>query len=144
MLTPTKSPHLVSIHSIWQSLCWAVLGCSVLSDSCNPMDCSPPGSFAHRDSPAKNTGVGCHALLQGIVPIQGLNPGLLHCRRILYCHCHKGNPRIPEWVACPFSRGSPWPRSWTGVSCIAGRFFISWATREDPDTHYILLNPLQT
>ena len=39
--------------------------------------------------------------------------------------------RILEWVAYPFFRGSSWPRNWTGVSCIAGRFFSSWATRED-------------
>ena len=38
---------------------------------CNPMDCSPPGSSVHGDSPGKNTGVGCHALLQGIFPTQG-------------------------------------------------------------------------
>ena len=37
-----------------------------------------------------------------------------------------------EWVVIPFSRGSSWPRDWTQVSCIAGRFFISWATREVP------------
>ena len=47
---------------------------------CNPMDCSPPGSSVHGNSPGKNTGVGCHALLQGILPTQGSNPGLLHCR----------------------------------------------------------------
>ena len=35
---------------------------------CNPMDCSPPGSSVHGDSLSKNTGVGCHALLQGIFP----------------------------------------------------------------------------
>ena len=35
---------------------------------CNPMDCSPPGPSVHGDSPGKNTGVGCHALLQGIFP----------------------------------------------------------------------------
>ena len=51
---------------------------------CNPRDCSPPGSSVHRDSPGKNTGVGCHALLQGISSTQGSNPGLLHCRQILY------------------------------------------------------------
>ena len=39
-------------------------------------------------------------------------------------------PRILEWVAMPFSRGSSPPRKWTGVSCIAGRFFTSWTTRE--------------
>ena len=44
-----------------------------------PMDCSPPGSSVHGDSPGKNTGVGCHALLQGIFPTQGSNPGLLYC-----------------------------------------------------------------
>ena len=38
--------------------------------------------------------------------------------------------RILEWVAIPFSWESPWPRGWTQVSCIAGRFFTIWATRE--------------
>ena len=37
---------------------------------CDPMDCSPPGSSVHANSPGKNTGVSCHALLQGIFPIQ--------------------------------------------------------------------------
>ena len=40
------------------------------------------------------------------------------------------NTRILEWVAYPFSRGSSQPRNWTGVSCIVGRFFTNWATRE--------------
>ena len=47
---------------------------------CDPMDCSPPGSSVHGDSPGKNTGVGYHALLQGIFPTQGSNPGLPHCK----------------------------------------------------------------
>ena len=58
---------------------------------CNPMDCSPPCSSVHGDSPGKNTRVDCHTLLQGIFPTQ----------------------------------------NWTQVSCIAGRFFTIWATRED-------------
>ena len=41
---------------------------------CNPMDCNLPGFSVHGDSPGKNTGMDCHALLQGIFPIQGLNP----------------------------------------------------------------------
>ena len=45
---------------------------------CNPMDCSAPGLLCPWDSPGKNTGVGCHALLQGIFPTQGSNPRLLH------------------------------------------------------------------
>ena len=50
------------------------------------MDCSPPGSSVHGDSPSKNTGVGCHALLQGIVLTQGWNSGLLRYRQILSCN----------------------------------------------------------
>ena len=42
----------------------------------------------------------------------------------------QGSPRILEWAAYPFSRGSSRPRNWTGVSYIAGGFFTSWATRE--------------
>ena len=104
------------------------------------------------DSPGKNTGVGCHFLLQclkvksergvpqshptlcnpmvytvhgilqatilewvafpflqGFFPIQGLNPGLPHCGRILYQLSHKGSPRILEWIAYPFSSRSFWP-----------------------------------
>ena len=94
------------------------------------MDCSPPGSSVHGDSPGKNTGVVCHALLQGIFPTQGLKPRLLHCRQILYHLSHQESPRILEWVAYPFSRGSFWPKNQTGLSCIAGRFFTSWARRE--------------
>ena len=43
----------------------------------DPVDCSPPGSSVHGDSPGKNTEVGCHLLLQGIFPTQGSNPRLL-------------------------------------------------------------------
>ena len=52
-----------------------VQSCLTLYD---PMDCSPPGSSVHGDSPGKNTGGGCHPLLQGIFPTQGSNPTLLH------------------------------------------------------------------
>ena len=71
------------------------------------------------------TGVGSLSLLQGIFPTQGLNPGLPHCRWILYLLSHQGSPRILEWVAYPFSSGSFRPRNWTGVSCIAGGFFTN-------------------
>ena len=50
---------------------------------CEPKDCSLPGSSVHGDSPGKNTGVGCHALLQEIFPTQGSNSGLPHCSWIL-------------------------------------------------------------
>ena len=47
-----------------------------------------------------------HALLQGIFPTQGSNPGLSHCRQILYCLSHQKSPRILEWVVYPVSRGT--------------------------------------
>ena len=50
---------------------------SAVSDSCDPMDCSPPGSSGHGILQAKTTGVGCHALLQGIFSTPGLDPSLL-------------------------------------------------------------------
>ena len=68
-----------------------VLSRSVL---CKPMDWTPPGSSVQGDSLGKNTGVGCHALLQGIFPTQGSNPGLPHCRQILYCLSHQASPSV--------------------------------------------------
>ena len=62
---------------------------SVMYGPLNPMDCSPPGSSVHGNSPGKNIGVGCHSLLQGIFPIQGSNLGLLYCRQILYRLSHQ-------------------------------------------------------
>ena len=67
--------------------CWLHHVCLVTQmcpTLCDHMDCSQSRSSVHGDSPGKNTGVGCHALLQGIFPTQGLNPGLPHCRQILY------------------------------------------------------------
>ena len=97
---------------------------------CDPLDRSPPGTSVHGDSPGKNTGVSCHVLLQGIFPIQGLNPGLLHFRWIFYHLSYQGSSWILEWVAYPSSRRSCWSRNWTGISCIAGRFFTIWSTSE--------------
>ena len=97
--------------------------CSVMSDSL----------LLHGlwNSPGQNTGVGSLSLLQGIFTTQGPNRGLPHCGQILYQLSHKRSPRILEWVACPFSSGSSWPRNRTGVSWITGRFFTNWAIRED-------------
>ena len=67
-----------------------LLSRSVVSDSLRPHGRSPPGSSVHGDSPGKNTGVGCRFLLQGIFPTQGSNPGLPHCRWILYPLSHQG------------------------------------------------------
>ena len=62
---------------------------------CNPMDCSPPGSSVHEDSPIKNNGVSFHALVQGILPTQGSNPYFLVSyigRWVLHPQHHLGSP----------------------------------------------------
>ena len=56
------------------------------------------GLYSPRNSPRQNTGVGSLSLLQGIFPTQGLNPGLLHCRQILYQLSHKRTPKINKVV----------------------------------------------
>ena len=131
---------------------------SVVSGSLWPYGLQPAKFLCPWDSPGKNTGVGCHALLQGIFPIQGSNPGLLcllHCRQFFTAEpqmkslvaqlcstvcdpmdCSSPGSSVPwilqvrtlEWTAIPFFRGSSQPRDQTGVSCIAGRFFTIWAT----------------
>ena len=86
---------LSNIHNNFTYM-YAVL-CSVAQSRptlYNPMDSSPPGSSVHGDPPGKNTGVGCHALLWGIFPTQGSNPGLPHFRWILYHLSHQGSPLV--------------------------------------------------
>ena len=70
------SPQLMSCAV----LCWVAQSCPTL---CDAIDCSPASTSVHGNSPCKNTGMGCSALLQGIFPTQGTNPGLPHCRRSL-------------------------------------------------------------
>ena len=67
-------------------LCLVTQSCLTL---CDLIDCSLPGSSVQGDSPGKNIGVGCHALFPAIFPTQGSNPGLLHCRQILYRLSHQ-------------------------------------------------------
>ena len=84
---PPKNNRInTNVLSIFISRC-AVLPCLVTQSCppvCDPMDCSLPGPSVHGGPPGKNTGVGCHVLPQGIFPTQGSNPGLPHCRWILY------------------------------------------------------------
>ena len=65
------SPRLLKNKESKSVLCYAQF-CPIL---CDPVDYRPPGSSVHGDSPGKNTGVGCHALLQGIFSTKGSNPG---------------------------------------------------------------------
>ena len=78
------SGSILRVWSVWIFFpcCYCLVAklCLIL---CNPMGCSLPGSFVQGDSPGKNTGVGCHALLQEIFPTQGSNPDVLQCIYII-------------------------------------------------------------
>ena len=71
------------------SVACAVLSRSVVSDFATPWTVARQVPW---DSPGKNTGMGGHAFLQGILPTQGSIPGLPHCRQIIYCLSHQGSP----------------------------------------------------
>ena len=79
---------------------------SVVSRSLQPHGLQTSRLLCPWNSLSQNTGVGSCSLLQGIVPTQGSNPGLLHCRQIFYQLSHQGSPRILEWVTYSFSSGS--------------------------------------
>ena len=129
-------------------------GHAIMSDSLRSH-----GLYCPWNSPGQNTGVGNLSLLQGIFLTQESNWGLLHWRRLLYQLIYQGCPmclqfssvtqscptlcdpmdyrvhgilqaRILEWVTFPFSRGFSQPGDQIQISCIAGGFFTSWATRE--------------
>ena len=74
--------------------------------------------YSPGNSTGQNSGADSLSLLQGIFPTQGSNPGLPNCRQL----SHKGNPRILEWVAYPFSNRSSWLGNPPGISCTAHRF----------------------
>ena len=75
-------------------VCVCVCVCLVLQlclTLCDTMDCSPPGSSGHGDSPGKKTGAGCHALLQRDLPNPGIKPASL-----ISCVSQKGSlPLVP-------------------------------------------------
>ena len=70
---------------------------------CDPMACSLPCFLVHGIFKAKSSGVGCHSLLQEIFPTQGLNPGLPHCRQMLYrlSHLHGRDCLFLSCGSCP-------------------------------------------
>ena len=93
---------------------------------CNLMDCSPPGSSVHGLLQARTLEwVAMPSSKQS--SRQGLNPGLCIAGRFFTILATQGSLRIQKWVASLFSRETSQPRNWTGVSCIAGRLFTSWA-----------------
>ena len=102
-------PPCTKYVSCCPTLCWGRTAPThqimqvLVTQSCpipwDPMDCSPPGFSVHGILQAKNTALCCPALLQGIFPTQGSNPGLLHCRWILYHLSHQRSPGLKHsWV----------------------------------------------
>ena len=88
------------------------------------------------DSPGKNTGGGCHFLLQ-CMKVKSESEVAQSCptpsdpmHGSLPCSSIHGilQARVLEWVSISFSRGSSWPRDQTQISCIVGRCFTVWAT----------------
>ena len=100
--------------------------------SLSPTLCDPVDYTVHGTLQARILEWVAFPFSKGSSQLRNQNPGLPHCRRILYQLSHKGSPRILEWVDYPFSRGSSRSRNRTQVSCIAGRFFTNWAIREAP------------
>ena len=84
-----------SLVCVCVCVCVCALNHSVVSDSMRPHRLYPTRLLCPWDSPGKNTGVGCHALLQGTFPTQGSNPGLSHCKQILYQLSYQGSPGSP-------------------------------------------------
>ena len=124
-------------HLEWtlpETMCLVTQSCLTI---CDPMDCRGllfAWEFFRPEywggSPFPSPGDLCNP---------GLNPGLLHCRWILYQLSHQRSPRILEWIAYPFSSGSSQPRNQTGVSYIAGGFCTNWTIREIPLLNYLTL-----
>ena len=73
--------------------CLVTQSCSTL---CDPLDSSPPGSSVYADFPGKNTGVGCHALLQGGLPNPGIKPRSLALQADALSSEPPGKPKSPK------------------------------------------------
>ena len=84
---------------------WKVEVKEKVAQSC-PTLCDPTDYTAHGILQARTLEWVAFPFSRGIFPTQGSNPGLPHCRQILYQLSHQGSPRILAWVAYPFSRGS--------------------------------------
>ena len=84
-------------HSLGETKCYLWMQrrgqkCETESRSVVSYSLRPRGLYSPWNSPGHNTGVGSLSLLQGIFPTQGSNPGLSHCRRILYQLNYRGSP----------------------------------------------------
>ena len=115
--TSFRIPQKEEAYSFWRHSTYLVK-CESESHSVMSDSLWPHGLYNPWNSPGQKTGVGSLSLSRGIFPTQGSNPGLLHCRRILYQLSHKESPRILEWVIYPFTSGSSRLRNWTGCPAL--------------------------
>ena len=134
------NPPGFSVHGIFQARIpeSESESLSVMSDSLQPHELYSPWNSA-----GQNTGVGSLSLLQGIFPTQGSNPGLPHCRWILYQLSHKGSPRILEWVVISFSthygyyeqieHKNFWNGYWLKKNMHRGAFQVVLEVKNPPD-----------
>ena len=90
--------------------------CLVVSNSLWPYGLQPTRLLCPWDSPGKNTGVGCHSLLQGIIPTQGSNLDLPHWRLILYHLSHQESHKRKRWEQ----------RIWLWVLCEGEKKIFRW------------------
>ena len=111
------------------------------------MDCSPPGSSVHGDSPGKNTRVGCHALLQGIFLTQGLNPHPLCLLRWRVDSLPLVPPGKPRRKVIWAQRGTGTQRDTealgpkAGESCLITSFITGFPPRYYPFCPALQLHP---
>ena len=82
------SPCLFNLYAEW----WWWLSHQVMSHSYDPKDCSLPGFSVHGILQARILELVAISFSRGMFPTQGSNPGLLHCRQILYQLSYKGSP----------------------------------------------------
>ena len=101
LMSPALASGFFTTNIPWEALylCLISQPCLTLFD---PVNCSLPCSSVHGDSPGKESGEGCHFLLQGIFSTQGSNLGLLHCAWILYHVSYQGSPQFSSVAqSCP-------------------------------------------
>ena len=106
------------LHNRWMyliSLACMLISHSVMSDSLQPRGLWPTRLRCPWNSPGENSGVGSHSLLQGIFLTQESNPGLYHCRQILYHLSHQGSPALIPILDCI-------------LNCWDGNFYVYFIT----------------
>ena len=115
----------VEYMQIYAMLCLVAQSCPTL---CDCVDCSPPGSSVHEGSSGKNTGVGCHALLQGNFPNLGSNPGIPHCKWIFTIWATK-EAQVIKWLILKLESGFLVKYSFNYIANYFLQFSTVWCVR---------------